>query len=476
MYKKFKLLLLIYFYIKEKYKQIIMAITKDKIKHLTNQALTEGAKGLISVLDIDGNLYEVHDNCISFVVEEVDKIEERVTTVESTVGTHNSKIEDLESNVATAEEKIKNLEEKVGEVDVTELETKVNGFLGDSESTLEDIETRIGTIEENIGEVNVTDLKDTVEGIESKVDGFLGDSTTTLEEIDSKLEELEEKQVDVTDAAVEGKYVTHITKDTQGVISSEKADLTATIVKATKGETPTTVQTWLAEIQALLDTDGGIVAKVQQIVKELEDATGDTSWNTIVDKLRGIPTDKTVKEYVDETVAAAKTELVGGTDDTKDSDTIKGAKKYAEDKVAGVKSELETSISVVDSKVDDFLNGSDTKLTDIDTKLEELEGAVKSVNDQTPDEDGNVTVTAADINITYTKAGEEETASLEDFLDEREEVLAAALNDLDSRIKSGLTADDFEEKEVNTTKFEYSAGTLKITTAATKVVVKKADA
>lgn len=245
-----------------------MAIDKSKIKHLANEALTTGAKGLVSVLDIDGSLYELHDKCVDVVVEELEGVDTRVTTLEGKVGT-----------------------------------------------------------------VNVEELKETVEG-------FLGDSDTTLEEIDSKIDALEKKQVTVTDSAVEGKYVTHVTKDAQGVISSEKADLTATVVKATKGTTDTTVQAWLADIENTLNADTGLVTKVQQIVTELEGATGDTAWDTIVDKLRGLDT-KTVKEYVDDAVAAAKTALVGTATDTADKDTIKGAKKYADDKVAEIQDSLE---------------------------------------------------------------------------------------------------------------------------------------
>lgn len=306
-----------------------MAIDKTKLKHLSNQTLVSGAQGLVSVLDIDGSIYELHDKCVEGVVEELEKVESRVGA----------------------------------------LEGDVSGFLGD------DYDPETGT---------------------------------TLKDIEDTLEELEAKEVEVTDAAVTGKYVTHITKDSAtGVISSVKADLNATAVAATKGEDATTVQTWLEEIQALLDTDGGIVKKVQDIVKELEEATNggaSDTWTTLVDKLHGLPAGKTVKEYADSLV----------------------------------------------------------------------EGMVKSVNEITPDENGDVTITAADVNITYIKAGEEKTDSLEDFLDEREQVIAAALVDLDSRIKKGVAADDLEEKSVTSASFAVADNTLKITTTTVSVLSKAA--
>ena len=148
-------------------------------------------------------------------------------------------------------------------------------------------------------------------------------------------------------------------------------------------------------------------------------------------------------------VNAAKTELKGNSStDTKDSITIEGAKKYAQDLV----NTLSTTLSGADSSIWETLNkvkaelqnpddtagltsfldkvttlidgfdvagtGSDNNLKKIKTYIDSiktaLEGsisslsgdAVKSVNGETPDTNGAVTIDGADINVTgYSKSG-----------------------------------------------------------------------
>lgn len=148
-------------------------------------------------------------------------------------------------------------------------------------------------------------------------------------------------------------------------------------------------------------------------------------------------------------VNAAKTELIGNANDAKTANTINAAKNYAQDLVDTlsstltgadssiwetlnkVKAELENPdssagltsfLDKVTTLIDGFDvagTGSDNNLKKIKTYIDSiktaLEGsisslsgdAVKSVNGETPDANGAVTIDGADINVTgYSKSGQ----------------------------------------------------------------------
>ena len=73
--------------------------------------------------------------------------------------------------------------------------------------------------------------------------------------------------------------------------------------------------------------------------------------------------------YVTDELGKLKTDLIGTDRDTKDSNTIKGAKKYADSVVAPAL----TKIEVADSNYVDIINGSDNKKDKIDIKIIDLE-------------------------------------------------------------------------------------------------------
>lgn len=67
---------------------------------------------------------------------------------------------------------------------------------------------------------------------------------------------------------------------------------------------------------------------------------------------------------------AAKTELIGGAEDTSDKDTIKGAKKYAEEKATAAQTAaVETANGYTDGKIDELNIGQYAKTTDVDSKI-----------------------------------------------------------------------------------------------------------
>jgi len=110
------------------------------------------------------------------------------------------------------------------------------------------------------------------------------------------------------------------------------------------GDTTYSISEAISDIQNILGDASNIdeiVSNIETIKAELEGAPMN-SWTTLVDKLDGLG-DETVASYVsnaiDDALAGFSTEpdwsyVIGSDDDDKDSDTIYGAKKYADDVAA----------------------------------------------------------------------------------------------------------------------------------------------
>lgn len=198
----------------------------------TSPVTQSGVQGVIKFLDIDGYKYEIHDQC-------VDALDDQINNASTGLA---KKVSDLTAQSSGAQ------------------------------SALAGLQT-------------------TVNGNQTKIDTILAS----------------------TDTAVAGSYVTNI-KITDGKIATDKTPLTAAGVSVTDGpQGVTTVQAWLSSIQSALTADPNIIEKVKQIIKELEESEGDSTWNTIVDKLRGLTVGNqsaTVKEYVDNAVTVGTQGMV----------------------------------------------------------------------------------------------------------------------------------------------------------------------
>ena len=137
-------------------------------------------------------------------------------------------------------------------------------------------------------------------------------------------------------AATDGVFITGVSQATDGVVSVSTGSVEAQYVGFTGGEgwnstdaqnaikealskaigvtgdtaTVATIQGAKAYAKDLVDALAGadVAANaqlIQKIIQELEGSTDASAWVTIVDKLHGLGTDVTVKQYVDTAVAGA---------------------------------------------------------------------------------------------------------------------------------------------------------------------------
>lgn len=169
----------------------------------------------------------------------------------------------------------------------------------------------------------------TVHGARKYADQVAGNAQSAAE----ATAKAEIAKLDKADAAVEKQFVTAVSEE-DGVISISRRALTA-------DDVPELGQ---SKISGLGDA---LAAKQDNL-----------TFNTAYDAV-----DNKAATMAD--VNAAKAAVVGGAEDTKDSDTVKGAKLYADDKAAG-------ALSAAKSYADSIVSGEDGLSKRVDT----LEGKV----------------------------------------------------------------------------------------------------
>lgn len=239
--------------------------------------------------------------------------------------------------------------------------------------------------------------------------------------------------------------------------------------------------------------------KVQEIIEELENSDNANAWATAIDKLAGLNINYTQAEAdaynanltdaisTETTLTAEQAATLNGLTGVSSTEYVEGSRPNAED-VALYNSKLTGAVSTSTVKTPQTVKQYvDAKVAAIDTSsqiasaIADLDATVgsttvtsgKHVAVQVVEADGvltGVTVTENDI------ASAQALSDLEDAIDEQNEVTAAALNDLNSRI----TAIDLTTKAnkaaittgtINNWTSSYTAGTETLSWSNTETTV-----
>lgn len=244
-----------------------------------------------------------------------EKIDEGIASLSGDIETINDQIDDLDDRINNNAEAIADLEEIVsGNTEAIEdLENAVN----DNTNSIEDLYDKVSA--------NTADIEDIKDELETKAD--VSDLQDLHAEMTQGLDNLEAKKADKTDLAT-----------VSGAVDTIREDLDAEIARST-------------------NVDATMQAKIDQLEEDVEEAV--ETVETFDERIANIE-DGLAQEIIDR--EQADLDLIGNEDDSRDADTIWGAKNFA-------KEMRRQAISSAETYTDNAVAGFSTELANLEDEM-----------------------------------------------------------------------------------------------------------
>ena len=278
-------------------------------------------------------------------------VEEQGYITEEEADAKYAKIEDLEDLASAVESAATDVDERLGEINdsIDELSDKVDGLIEDVSAFTQDVENELSEVNDKINEISsgVSELSEAVSGnteaienLDNKVDEAVSaineDIQGVKDELETKADEADLQDLRTqTEQAIENLENTKADKGDieflSGAVDAVDAKLDAEIARSTSADTAmeAKVDELEAEVQEAVETvetfDGRISAVESGLTKE------------IADRIQG------------------DLDLIGTSADTREDDTIWGAKKYAEEMrrqaIASAETYTDNAVEVFDTEL-----------------------------------------------------------------------------------------------------------------------------
>ena len=350
-----------------------------------------------------------------------------------------AKIEDIddisdiiESGFTQIEDELNNIDEKIDAVSaettdkINEIDEKVDAFSGEVTSALSEINDAIDDANEKIDDIT-NDMADIAEAVSAN-----SEAIDALEEAVQKntddISELEEK-VSANTADIANIYDVLDTKanvsDLQDLhtemeckfneLDEKKADKTD--LEAVSGKVGSIEERLNQEIERSTTVDNLMRAKIDSLEEDVQEAV--EKVDTFDDRINAVETGLT-KEIADR--IQGDLDLIGDESDSRDADTIWGAKNFA-------KEMRRQAISSAETYTDNAVAGFSTELAELEDEFNQKLTAYATtgyVEDRLSEEKGIITSDYnAKINAETERATRQETLISDDVAEVRNDVIDA---------------------------------------------------
>ena len=249
------------------------------------------------------------------VNERIDGVDEAIISLSGDIETINEEIDDLDDRINNNAEAIADLEEIVsGNTEAIEdLENAVN----DNTNSIEDLYDKVSA--------NTADIEDIKDELDTKAN--ISDLEDLHAEMTQGLDNLEAKKADKTDLAT-----------VSGAVDTIREDLDAEIARST-------------------NVDATMQAKIDQLEEDVEEAV--ETVETFDERISNLE-DGLAQEIIDR--EQADLDLIGNEDDSRDANTIWGAKNFA-------KEMRRQAISSAETYTDNAVAGFSTQLANLEDEM-----------------------------------------------------------------------------------------------------------
>lgn len=249
------------------------------------------------------------------VNERIDGVDEAIASLSGDIQTINEEIDDLDDRINNNAEAIADLEDIVSANTeaIEDLENAVN----DNTNSIEDLYDKVSA--------NTADIEDIKDELETKAN--ISDLEDLHTEMVQGLDNLEAKKADKTDLAT-----------VSGAVDTLREDLDAEIARST-------------------NVDATMQAKIDQLEEDVEEAV--ETVETFDERIANLE-DGLAQEIIDR--EQADLDLIGNEDDSRDADTIWGAKNFA-------KEMRRQAISSAETYTDNAVAGFSTELANLEDEM-----------------------------------------------------------------------------------------------------------
>lgn len=249
------------------------------------------------------------------VNERIDGVDEAIISLSGDIETINEEIDDLDDRINNNAEAIADLEEIVS--GNTEAIEELENAVSDNTNSIEELNEKVSA--------NTADIEDIKEELDTKAD--VSDLQDLHSEMTQGFDNLEAKKADKTDLAT-----------VSGTVDTIREDLDAEIARST-------------------NVDATMQAKIDQLEEDVEETV--ETVETFDERIANLE-DGLAQEIIDR--EQADLDLIGNEDDSRDADTIWGAKNFA-------KEMRRQAISSAETYTDNAVAGFSTELANLEDEM-----------------------------------------------------------------------------------------------------------